>query len=107
MWRPYDTAPASSARSWTSAPACPPRPTSQRLRPVALLHFVSDEEDPHHIVAAFRERPAPGSLLVLSHATYEEVSGIESLFRGAELVEPGTRAGGVPTGSPASGSWAA
>ncbi|MEV0618686.1 SAM-dependent methyltransferase [Nonomuraea sp. NPDC050404] len=80
---------------------------------IAVLHFVSDEEDPHRVVAAFRERLAPGSLLVASHATFEGVSGptlerignvnakapvplrlrpvaeIESLFAGTELVEPG------------------
>ncbi|MFC7583892.1 SAM-dependent methyltransferase [Nonomuraea antimicrobica] len=87
-------------------------------RPVALvligvLHFVSDEDDPHRVVAAFRERLAPGSLLVVSHATYEGVGEqtlerirnanadapaplhlraaeeIRALFDGTEPVEPG------------------
>ncbi|MFG1704995.1 SAM-dependent methyltransferase [Nonomuraea sp. M3C6] len=38
---------------------------------VGVLHFVMDEEDPAGIVAAFRERMAPGSHLVLSHAMAE------------------------------------
>jgi O-methyltransferase involved in polyketide biosynthesis len=36
---------------------------------VAVLHFVRDEDRPGDIVAAYRERLAPGSLLVLSHTT--------------------------------------
>jgi hypothetical protein len=38
---------------------------------VGVLHYVMDEEDPAGIVAAFRERMAPGSHLVLSHAMAE------------------------------------
>ncbi|MFI7616045.1 SAM-dependent methyltransferase [Nonomuraea terrae] len=38
---------------------------------VGVLHFVTDEEDPAGIVAAFRERMSPGGHLVLSHATAE------------------------------------
>ena len=34
----------------------------------ALLHFLTDEDGPAEVVAAFRERMAPGSCLVLSHA---------------------------------------
>jgi S-adenosyl methyltransferase len=37
---------------------------------VAVLHFVSDAEDPAGIVAAFRERMAPGSYLALSHGAF-------------------------------------
>ncbi|WP_331733395.1 SAM-dependent methyltransferase (plasmid) [Embleya sp. NBC_00888] len=37
----------------------------------AVLHFVRDDEHPHDIVAAFRDVLAPGSRLVLSHATDE------------------------------------
>jgi hypothetical protein len=39
---------------------------------VALLHFVTDEEDPARIVSAFRQRMASGSYLVLSHASFGE-----------------------------------
>jgi SAM-dependent methyltransferase len=33
----------------------------------AILHFVSDEEDPARIVAAFRDVMVPGSALVITH----------------------------------------
>src|SRR5262249_14038803 len=38
---------------------------------VAMLHFVPDEADPANILARYRKRMAPGSYLVLSHATHE------------------------------------
>ncbi|WP_327587450.1 SAM-dependent methyltransferase [Nonomuraea sp. NBC_00507] len=38
---------------------------------VGVLHFVMDAEDPAGIVAAFRERMAPGSFLIISHAMAE------------------------------------
>jgi len=38
---------------------------------VAVLHFISDAEDPWRIVATLREALAPGSYLVLCHATNE------------------------------------
>jgi len=49
-----------------------------RNRPVALLlvailHFVEDEDDPHRAVAELRDALAPGSLLVLTHASYEGI----------------------------------
>ncbi|MGY6019757.1 SAM-dependent methyltransferase [Streptomyces spinosirectus] len=49
-----------------------------RNRPVALLlvailHFVEDEDDPHGAVAELRDALAPGSLLVLTHASYEGI----------------------------------
>ena len=37
----------------------------------AVLHFVRDEENPAAIVAAFRERIATGSYLIISHDTTE------------------------------------
>jgi SAM-dependent methyltransferase len=85
----------------------------------ALLHFIDDEDDPHAIVATFRDALAPGSYLVLSHAAdlpdtpgqparaessreaakvYRELAGpftlrtpaeIEALFDGWEVAEPG------------------
>jgi hypothetical protein len=36
---------------------------------VAILHFITDEEDPARIVRAFRDAVPPGSYLALSHAT--------------------------------------
>jgi SAM-dependent methyltransferase len=43
---------------------------------LAVLHFIGDAEDPARAVAALRDRLAPGSYLVLSHATDENVSGV-------------------------------
>ena len=57
-------------------------PEVQRLidlnRPVALLlvailHFVEDADDPYGAVAELRDALAPGSLLVLTHASYEGI----------------------------------
>ena len=79
---------------------------------LAILHFVTDEEDPDGIVAHLRDAMAPGSYLVLSHATvdfnpnaatkatraYDRASvpivlrsraEIERLYQGFELIEPG------------------
>ena len=79
----------------------------------AMLHFVTDDEDPAGIVAAFTDRMAPGSHLVISHSTlddrpadlveiiraaYRQASApmvfrdhneILRLFNGLRLVEPG------------------
>jgi len=38
---------------------------------VAILHFIGDAEDPWRLVATLRDALAPGSYLVLSHATDE------------------------------------
>jgi hypothetical protein len=79
---------------------------------VAVLHFIRDSEDPAGIVARLRDAMAPGSYLVLSHATgdfhpqagakvtvvYQRASGplvlrpraaIQRFFDGFDLVEPG------------------
>ncbi|AIV32665.1 SAM-dependent methyltransferase [Streptomyces sp. MPA0124] len=40
---------------------------------VAILHFVEDEDDPYAAVAGLRDALAPGSLLVLTHASYENI----------------------------------
>jgi SAM-dependent methyltransferase len=40
---------------------------------VAILHFVEDADDPYAAVAELRDALAPGSLLVLTHASYEGV----------------------------------
>ncbi|QWB21664.1 MULTISPECIES: SAM-dependent methyltransferase [Streptomyces] len=40
---------------------------------VAILHFVEDEDDPYGAVAELRQALAPGSLLVLTHASYEGI----------------------------------
>ncbi|WP_194915116.1 SAM-dependent methyltransferase [Catenulispora rubra] len=79
---------------------------------VALLHFVSDAEDAHGIVAQFVDALAPGSALVVSHASEGHELGksvaarsgwknatsqlvlrdrgeIERFFEGTELLDPG------------------
>lgn len=80
---------------------------------VAVLHFLTDEDQPWEQVAAFRWRTASGSMLAISHITsdgtpldvqatiqdvYSEASApavfrtrqeIEAFFGGLDLVEPG------------------
>lgn len=80
---------------------------------VAVLHFITDEEDPAGIVRRFAGALAPGSHLALSHFTTDgnppqvlraveklytrasapavprDRAGIEAFFDGFELVEPG------------------
>lgn len=80
---------------------------------VAVLHFITEEENPREIVAALRQRMAPGSYLVLSHVDVDDAdrrvvdevtdvyaeattpvvprteSAIRELFTGLDLVEPG------------------
>lgn len=36
----------------------------------AVFHFVTDDQDPQAVVAAYRERMAPGSAMVISHLSY-------------------------------------
>jgi SAM-dependent methyltransferase len=50
---------------------------------VAMLHFISDAEDPWRLVATLREALAPGSYLVLCHGTNESRP---SVARAAEKV---------------------
>src|SRR4051812_18169391 len=78
---------------------------------VAVLHFVTDDADPAGIVAAFAEKLAPGSHLVISHAAADllpvdtevlrpiyqtsstgalrDRAEIAAFFDGFDLVEPG------------------
>jgi SAM-dependent methyltransferase len=79
---------------------------------VAILHFVTDAEDPAEIIATFRDQMAPGSYLVLSHGCHGEnpdaveeasrawnsarsrltlrsATAIDDLFSGFEMVPPG------------------
>jgi hypothetical protein len=81
---------------------------------MSVLHFITDEEDPYGMVAAFRDAAVPGSHLALSHITSPEQNAeaaeaaadvykaratspavlrspkeIMTLFDGYELVEPG------------------
>ncbi|HWE88428.1 MAG TPA: SAM-dependent methyltransferase [Pseudonocardiaceae bacterium] len=79
---------------------------------LALLHFVPDTDDPSGIIGRYRSAMAPGSYLVLSHATDEGVgqrteraasmyknttnpanlrtrARITELFAGFDILEPG------------------
>ena len=79
---------------------------------VAILHFITDAEDPARIVAAFRDALPAGSYLALSHATadlrpgaaqqaadvYDQATSavtlrghahVAAFFDGWDLVEPG------------------
>lgn len=80
---------------------------------LAVLHFVTDEEEPGRIVAALREALCPGSYLILSHATadfhdqsvadaatavYKKATAplvlrdrdhIKAFFTGWDLIDPG------------------
>ncbi|MEV0637331.1 SAM-dependent methyltransferase [Streptomyces sp. NPDC050619] len=40
---------------------------------VAILHFVEDADDPYQAVAELRDALAPGSMLLLTHASYEGI----------------------------------
>ncbi|MFJ5775594.1 SAM-dependent methyltransferase [Streptomyces sp. NPDC093094] len=40
---------------------------------VAILHFVEDTDDPYRAVAELRDALAPGSMLILTHASYEGI----------------------------------
>jgi hypothetical protein len=80
---------------------------------VAVFHFITAQDDPARIVAAFRERQAPGSYVAISHLTTDGMSAgeqdgwhagfagatvplvlrseaeIHGLFDGYQLVDPG------------------
>jgi O-methyltransferase involved in polyketide biosynthesis len=87
-------------------------------QPVAVLctstlHFVADEDEPHKIIAEYRDRIAPGSYLAITHGTMEEdpagerdkatgvyrqassqlhvrpLADVRRFFDGFELIEPG------------------
>jgi hypothetical protein len=83
---------------------------------LAILHFVTDAEDPASLVAAIRDALAPGSYLIMSHGTahgappevaarsgearrvydnatsritYRDPAEVSQLLKGFSLVEPG------------------
>jgi SAM-dependent methyltransferase len=57
---------------------------------VAVLHFIDDADDPWQIVATLRDALAPGSFLVVSHATTDDRP---DLARAVERVYNGSVAG--------------
>jgi len=57
---------------------------------VAVLHFVSDQEDPAGLVRRYRDALPPGSHVILSHAAVEEQRNIEvaDAYRSASASAP-------------------
>ncbi len=77
----------------------------------AVLHFLSDQDDPYRLVAAYRDATVLGSCLALSHVTTDgrpevgdvltrysrsasqvterNLAGVTRLFAGYDLVSPG------------------
>ncbi|MGW0697862.1 SAM-dependent methyltransferase [Streptomyces sp. NPDC002867] len=53
---------------------------------VAVLHFLEDEDDPYAAVAELRDALAPGSLLIITHASYEGIPVPEDVAGGAVAV---------------------
>src|SRR6266508_3447761 len=47
---------------------------------VAVMHFLSDGENPYEVVARLREAMAPGSYLVLSHITGDGTSEADEVI---------------------------
>ncbi len=103
-------APDLLSRPDVQAMLCGGQPVAVLL--VAVVHFVTDDEDPWRSVAAVRDALPPGSALVLSHASLEgrpdqaqnhqelyrstptpltmrTQEQITSLFEGFDLVDPG------------------
>ncbi|MCB5165464.1 SAM-dependent methyltransferase [Streptomyces bambusae] len=58
---------------------------------VAVLHFLEDHDRPHEAVAELRDALAPGSLIVLTHASYEGLPTAREVAGGAVDVYRGTR----------------
>lgn len=58
---------------------------------VAVLHFLEDSDDPYGAVAELRDALAPGSLLILTHASYEGIPLTEEVASGAVGVYRGIR----------------
>ncbi|MFE2237879.1 SAM-dependent methyltransferase [Streptomyces virginiae] len=50
---------------------------------VAVLHFLEDADRPYDAVAQLRDALAPGSLLILTHASYEGIPLTEEVAGGA------------------------
>ncbi|MEV6573671.1 SAM-dependent methyltransferase [Streptomyces sp. NPDC051577] len=50
---------------------------------VAVLHFIEDSDDPYTAVAQLRDALAPGSLLILTHASYEGIPLSQEIAGGA------------------------
>jgi len=62
---------------------------------VSVLHFLPDVDEPHRMVARYRDAVVPGSHLVLSHATHEgaprAAADVEDLYRSTARAAAYTR----------------
>jgi hypothetical protein len=61
---------------------------------VAVLHFLSDQEDPYAVVNYLKDQMAPGSYLVISHVTADHIPAAAA--RQARQAYEGASAPGVP-----------
>ncbi|MFD6153458.1 MULTISPECIES: SAM-dependent methyltransferase [unclassified Streptomyces] len=66
------------SRSSTSA-----RPVQLSL--IALLHFISDEQGAHALVAALKDTLAPGSQLVVTQAGFKRVDEADERYRAGRI----------------------
>ncbi|GAA2036020.1 SAM-dependent methyltransferase [Catenulispora yoronensis] len=62
---------------------------------VTVLHFVPDADEPHAMVARYRDAVVPGSYLAISHATHEAApraaADVEQLYRSTARASAHTR----------------
>ena len=65
---------------------------------VAVLHFIQDSEDPWAIVKAIKHKLAPGSFVVISHVTGDEIP--TGATRQAAAIYEGASAPGVARAKP-------
>jgi hypothetical protein len=70
------------------------RPVAVTL--LAVLHCIEEADDPHGIVARLRDALAPGSYLVISHVTTEDI-GAEAARQAREVYRQAGTPGGVRT----------
>ncbi|MFJ2033393.1 SAM-dependent methyltransferase [Streptosporangium sp. NPDC087985] len=52
---------------------------------VAIMHFITESDDPRRIVATLRDAMPPGSYLILSHGTHE--GRLEAADKGSKIYE--------------------
>jgi hypothetical protein len=53
----------------------------------AVLHFMTDEQDPYRLLSRYRDATMPGSYLVLSHLTQDgrpEMADVLRQYRGSD-----------------------
>lgn len=63
---------------------------------LAVLHFVDDDEDPHSAVRQLRDALPPGSLIAVTHMSYDTVPVPKEQAEGVVGVYRGTRSPLIP-----------